>query len=224
MSHASVLVALNGAFTEDQIEEAVAEQMTPFDENGAWFSNGSRWDWYVVGGRFTGLLDGYDPTEDPVNMVVCNLCQGSGIRPGGREQFGDVWFEGCNGCNGCHGKGKHVAFHYEPHAKDVMRLADLKALPRSEPLTSYAFLRNHRWQERERLGWFGSAASTECEIAAKNGKLVKGKCLFKGEWEGKTVRIISWAEEWEQWSANFYHRFIEPLPDDTWLAVVDYHV
>jgi hypothetical protein len=37
--------------------------------------------------------------------VACRICNGTGVRPGGKEQFGAVWFENCNGCNGCHGKG-----------------------------------------------------------------------------------------------------------------------
>lgn len=26
------------------------------------------WDWYQIGGRWTGLLDGYDPQKDPKNL------------------------------------------------------------------------------------------------------------------------------------------------------------
>jgi hypothetical protein len=224
MSHAAILVAINGAFTQEEVKEAVTEQMAPFDENGEWFGNGSRWDWWVIGGRYVGLLDEYDPAADPANTEVCSLCSGTGIRPGGREEFGAEWFESVKGCNGCQGAGTHVAWSYQPHVQDIMRVKDVKRLIRSEPLAAYAFLRNHRWQERGRLGFFGETAPTECELKTEAGKLVKSKCLFKGKWEGKTVRIVSWDEEREQWSANFYKRFVERLPDDEWLAVVDYHV
>ena len=74
------------------------------------------------------------------------------------------------------------------------------------------------------MGWFGSSAATECELKNDNGKLAAGKCIFKHEWAGKTVHIISWQEQYEQWAASFYKRFIERLPADEWLVVVDYHV
>lgn len=34
----------------------------------------------------------------------CKICDGTGIRPNGREEFGDAWFLSCHGCNGCDGK------------------------------------------------------------------------------------------------------------------------
>lgn len=37
----------------------------------------SKWDWYQVGGRWTGLLDSdYDPMDDPNNVVACPHCKG----------------------------------------------------------------------------------------------------------------------------------------------------
>lgn len=55
MSHATVLVAVTG--DEDDIEKLVAHQMEPFMEGGAMFADGSRWDWYQIGGRWNGLLN-----------------------------------------------------------------------------------------------------------------------------------------------------------------------
>src|SRR5688500_14258938 len=81
MSHASVLIALDPPVNRSEIDELIAEQMMPFDENGEWFRDGSRWDWYQIGGRFTGLLDGYDPDKDPANIQQCELCAGTGVRP-----------------------------------------------------------------------------------------------------------------------------------------------
>ena len=43
----------------------------------------SQWDWYSIGGRWTGLFDPkYKPEEDPQNMEVCDLCKGTGDRSG----------------------------------------------------------------------------------------------------------------------------------------------
>lgn len=65
----------------------------------------ARWDWWQVGGRYTGKLSpGYDPEKDPTNWETCRLCAGS---PGRRlpalittpEEIGS---DGKIPCNGCH--------------------------------------------------------------------------------------------------------------------------
>ena len=40
----------------------------------------SKWDWYTVGGRWSGTLDDYNPYTDPKNQQECWLCKGTGIR------------------------------------------------------------------------------------------------------------------------------------------------
>jgi hypothetical protein len=40
----------------EHIEDKVAELLAPYDENGEWSRNGSRWDWWVIGGRWDGEL------------------------------------------------------------------------------------------------------------------------------------------------------------------------
>ena len=41
-----------------------------------------RWDWYQIGGRWTGALSegAYDPELAPENITSCSLCGGSGVR------------------------------------------------------------------------------------------------------------------------------------------------
>lgn len=53
-------------------------------------------------------IEPFDPAEWPDTYKTCDICDGTGERPGGREQFGDQWYESCNGCNGCHGEGTRV--------------------------------------------------------------------------------------------------------------------
>lgn len=40
----------------------------------------SKWDWYQIGGRWSGILDNYNPTEDPLNQEPCGYCRATGIR------------------------------------------------------------------------------------------------------------------------------------------------
>lgn len=275
MSHASLLLALR---PEDLIcagmdgDAAIAYQMEPFDENGQWLKNGSRWDWYVVGGRFTGKLDGYDPSEDPRNFEPCKRCQATGKRK-------DMVV--ANGCNGCDGTGVSRKWKNAPHKGDAMFRKDLNmgmlgqarekrlrecyalalknnldeetsgmiygVIPSTETLddylhranetpgqavSHYAFLSNRHWHEGERLGWFGSRATTECEAiergnAASNDidnevAAMLRKCLHKDKKTG--ARLVVWNEPQEIWSKEFYRRFVERLSEDTLLVTIDYHV
>lgn len=75
------------------LEERVSAVMGPDEEHGGF------WDWYQIGGRWTGLFDNYDPNTDPANLEVCSLCKGTGKRTD---------MEVTDGCNGCHGKGNRI--------------------------------------------------------------------------------------------------------------------
>lgn len=76
------------------------------------------WDWYQIGGRWTGIFDGYNPEDDPANIVECNLCNGTGKRED---------MEVANGCNGCKGTGKHPKWPTEwaQRAGDVVPVESL---------------------------------------------------------------------------------------------------
>lgn len=229
MSHASVVVALSKAIVEvDGLETALEWQMEPFSENrddGGWFADGTRWDWYQIGGRYTGNLDGYDPYADPANEEICKLCAGTGIRPNGKQQFGEDWFIACNGCNGCHGKGKSTALQLKHHRGDILPVAAVLELGKFK--SAYAFLSNRHWHEAERLGWFGVSTMTECERKDLEKPIANpdnwfGKCLHRDEKTG--AQIVCWNEPGEIWDEQFVRRFLRPLPSDTILVNVDYHV
>ncbi len=223
MSHASLLAAIDAVNPKDraEIEAAVAFQMEPYSENEEWFRNGSRWDWYVIGGRFAGrLVPDYDPAKDPRNLETCSLCGGCGIRRGGLEQFGRGWFDACNGCNGCNGSGIARKFSNADFEGDIVQV---KLLPKGCPVPAFrAFLRDRHWHESERLGWFGGTAATECELKASDDPdVVFNRCLTIGD---ENARIVTWQEPWEIWQERFHKRFIEPLLPESVLVVVDYHV
>lgn len=54
------------------LEAAVAQAMGPHEDQGGF------WDWYQIGGRWTGHLDGYDPDADPKNQEPCRFCKATG--------------------------------------------------------------------------------------------------------------------------------------------------
>lgn len=94
----------------------------------------SKWDWYTVGGRWTGENSEYEPVTDPENYESCSMCGGTGKRrdvvvalaggplprfaQGGLDSLlgkdrGAPWtteklqeYLDETGCNGCGGKGR----------------------------------------------------------------------------------------------------------------------
>ena len=133
----------------------------------------SKWDCWTLGGRWTGSLDGYDPSKDPKNIEVCNLCGGSGDRPEwviykkvkGKKvrTFKDDWAKECNGCNGCKGTGKSVKWptQWKKHPGDTGLVKTIKE--KDDP--PFAVLTPEgEWYEKGEMGWFG-ISSNEKEIS-----------------------------------------------------------
>ena len=91
--HMPALVILGDAeydTSPPDIVSGVADALEPTGDS-------LEWDWYQIGGRWTGLFDGYTPEDDPDLMETCRLCDGAGTR-------GDAQ------CNGCDGTGTRTAW------------------------------------------------------------------------------------------------------------------
>jgi hypothetical protein len=82
------------------VHEAVVELMKPYDEEATSDGEGF-WDWWQIGGRWTGVFAEYDPVQDPENWETCFICGGTSYRIdeiGNRTRLEDPHFT-CNGCN-----------------------------------------------------------------------------------------------------------------------------
>lgn len=212
MSHARVIVAIDAKDAHD-INAAVEHQMQPFDENGEWFRDGSRWDWWVVGGRFSGAFHG----KDIMQVKLIDMDQ---LMQDKKQHLIETYSKAAT-------EDKNIRMLVYDVDPDEITLDEflLKELNGVAFPASYAFLRNRYWHEAERMGWFGSTAATECEIKARDKSDVETmirRCKYKDPETGAAV--VCWNEPWEVWNQEFYHRFIEPLPADTVLVNVDYHV
>ena len=199
MSHALLIVAVD-AKTEADIEQAVAEQMAPFDEGSEWFKDGSRWDWYQIGGRFSGRFSGRDyarRSEISQELLIAEM----------RERMGRTWDKLI----------KEPSAYQKFSEFDPSETRESYVNRTAVGFSAYAFLRNMAWHENERMGWFGVSAATECEIKDPD---YKGRCLHRDpETEAK---IIVYDDA--RWKERYWPRFIETLPGYTWLVAVDYHV
>uniref|UniRef100_UPI003F49400C hypothetical protein n=1 Tax=Pseudonocardia sp. CA-138482 TaxID=3240023 RepID=UPI003F49400C len=77
------------------------------------------WDWWQIGGRWTGWLSGYDPRTDPALTEPCPQCHGDLAED-----------RGCNGCDST-GRARIWPTSWPRHDGDivVMSPAEAAALP-----------------------------------------------------------------------------------------------
>lgn len=111
--HYCILVVLEKAGkTMAEISRQVEEVMRPYE--------GLEYDWFQIGGRWTGKFDGYDPEKDPKNKKVCTYCKGTGKRKDMKV---------ANGCNACGGTGKETLWptQWQPRKGDVLPVKKLTA-------------------------------------------------------------------------------------------------
>jgi hypothetical protein len=92
--HYATLVICN---KNEDIESAVENILSPYQDK--------EWDWYQIGGRWTGLFDGYNPEKNPANIEICKSCNGTGDR---KDLKPPEWKKKCGGCNVCGGTGKSI--------------------------------------------------------------------------------------------------------------------
>lgn len=91
----------------------VAAALAPWYEGG---DPAGWWDWYQIGGRWTGHLSDYDPRDDPANTRPCRTCSGTG-------------------CNACRGTGMETLWPtmWAPHEGDVATLDHVLAAIATDP-------------------------------------------------------------------------------------------
>jgi hypothetical protein len=132
--HYFAAVVIPPGTTYAEAERHVTVAMEPYDENreverddeGYWRNPQDKWDWWQIGGRWTGAWSGYDPENDPTNIETCFLCHGTGQRNDAlgiatrREHPGYT-------CNGCQGKGQQVKWPtgWAAHEGDLLPVAVL---------------------------------------------------------------------------------------------------
>ena len=110
------------------LERVLAPHQEQYDE--ATEDWGGFWDWWQIGGRWTGHLSGYDPEKDPANIEVCKLCEGTGTRRDALAARSGIKEGYCNGCSGHDvGVGKCVKWptQWARHAGDIVPAAQLPA-------------------------------------------------------------------------------------------------
>lgn len=136
--HYYAMVALPPGTTN--IEEEVARAMEPheewskegpnYEEDDDDYESGGFWDWWQIGGRWTGVLaEDYNPETDPDNLEFCDICKGTGLRmdAAGVELRATQPDYTCNGCNGL-GMAVKWPTQWKAVPSDIVRLGDYRAV------------------------------------------------------------------------------------------------
>lgn len=129
MHYLAFVAVPRGVDVESAIEEVLAPHKEKYDDDTDELSG--FWDWWQLGGRWTGHLDGYDPEKDPANIETCFLCRGTGKR----TDFPAEQMAWCGGCNGCRGKGERVKWptEWKARAGDVAPAREVVGILKEDP-------------------------------------------------------------------------------------------
>jgi hypothetical protein len=96
----------------------------------------AKWDWWRIGGRFTGdLVTDYDPETDPANLEICPAC----IGPRARYETAQ-----CVNCNGTGISAKDYP-EWREFERDILLAAEV----RRDALTYALLTPDGVWQERD---------------------------------------------------------------------------
>lgn len=140
----------------DAIDEALTKLLAPFDEQGEWGAEGTKWDWWVLGGRWRGEL------------LSANGTKGIGGRSGTFDnppQFvggvdalpiGDIDWEGMYAARREVVRGWYQEIMAEgDRFHDVGDKTEEEYIQSHTPFRPQAILLDGEWMEPGEMGWFG---------------------------------------------------------------------
>ncbi len=155
------------------------------DKNGnilSTYNPKSKWDWYVIGGRFSGAISDEGDIIQAKDFPYNKLDKDNLIKdyPTEYEEYKNLL------------SGKTKSFYNLKYLNERYPTF-YDYILETKTTTTYAVLdEDNEWHEPGSIGWFGiSSSTTEDEI---------------------------------NWTKNYYHKFIEHLPPEYYLTVVDCHI
>lgn len=246
MSHAVVVVAVDGVVAREDVAAAIETQMKPFDESGEMFQDGSRWDWYQIGGRWSyslvakegaeGVLGsaglGGPPHPENIPERACDGCRKKDLdldamvelQAARARRTWSAWEAEEKAKRDNEFMRKHIYGLTDADKDEQSYVARLTAEARKAPACGAAFLCNHEWHEKGRMGWWG--CETKTESGGSSGDTPKGTSVLVSPSRLVQAKIVTHHDlkAGDLWGSKFWETFIAPLPDDWWVVMVDYHV
>jgi len=172
--HCEIVIPEDGDVTE-----AVERAMAPFrdTESEGQARPAFDFDWYQIGGRYTGSKSDYDPATDPQNIETCRLCNGTGQRS---DPLGLAAREKnpAYSCNGCDGAGTCTKWptQWASHAGDIIPVSatpdTLRAYTLILPNGTVLVQENWNGEKWEKTGFDGNVLAALRAHDINNGRLV----------------------------------------------------
>jgi hypothetical protein len=149
MSHFAVTVIIDESADISTMNACLEEALEQYNENGECFREGSRWDWWVVGGRWEGELV-------TLNGKDCDIARKKDIDwdAMGAKQIALLEEE----------YERVIALVANPWLEPALDGESKEAYVRRlfKPFYTYAFLdADGVWHEKGRMGWFGQSMENE---------------------------------------------------------------
>jgi hypothetical protein len=145
--HFSVVIYLK---EKEEYENQVNDILESFKEH---------YDWFQIGGRWSGNLGNSNPEDNPDNWETCSICNGTGMRNDelGKETRKENPAYTCNGCSTIDSNGNMVyqdpkhpgqrmkwPTQWEPAEDDIIPVSNLN--PKAD---WYAMVVEYDWIEKE---------------------------------------------------------------------------
>lgn len=130
-------------FTEDPSKEAIEEALSPHGD-------GKEWDWYQIGGRWTGHLSGCNPADNPANYEPCEFCEATGVTTKAvGERYPAYASNVGRECFQCNGKSKRLKWPTEwVSQQETFKVADVLS-KLTEPPYAFVSSKDYDWFCRE---------------------------------------------------------------------------
>jgi hypothetical protein len=198
MTHFTTLVVVPGEVPRDMVEQAVERQLAPFDESVTWFAVGSHWDWWVIGGRWRGMLIPMNGASSPIigeSGVFKNPAMFKNGVDGLRKE--EINFEAIMAAQ----KADAEKWWAESETKPASDWSLMYMRKQDDTRESYVNVRigfktsavvtkDGKWHEAGEIGWFGVGSDSKFE---------------------------------EEWQKEF-DRHISEVDRQDWLVIVDCHI
>ncbi len=168
MTHFGVLVLVDQidkaiGSAREAVEPEVTRLLAPYDENDEAFREGSKWDWWVIGGRWTGSLSDYDPTKDERNFERCGFCVGGITTQAIADRYPAYKDHVGKTCIQCKGTGKVLSFRFVDYDGDVQAVAAIDAAKIADSFAAVV-TPDGAWHGGA-FGWWGAVREEKADSA-----------------------------------------------------------
>jgi hypothetical protein len=195
----------------DYVEKSYGSE-SGLDENGLYYMSSynpdSKWDWWQIGGRWSGLFSQIAPRENINNYRACGECNRSG-KMNGQE------------CFVCNGEGvilKKADEWEEKNAENVAEIKIVKEIIAQRGNTFFSLLTpTGEWIEKGSMGWWAIVSYDD----APQKENYPGTEEGERQWL-KDYKIFEENKK-DEWNKTVL-KILNQYPEDYYVVAVDCHI